>query len=315
MRLFGIFTIVPALVAFYGSYTWLFHFFKEKQFKSFVLRAFLLLLCSLSITTAAVTVFAGRDLIVQKPWNVIVEIETILLVLTLIHGTLGLILRGFLQWYDDIKWKERLAQQHFETELALVKSQLDPHFLFNTLNNIDILIEKNPQKASSFLNKLSEIMRFMLYETKTDTIPLSKEIAYIEKYIALQKIRTANPEFVHFDASEATHPHAIAPMLFIPFIENAFKHSPPLKTGTAIDIQIRTEPNQIIFMCKNRVKHAFSDQNNSERNNPANSDTDGGIGEKLITKRLALLYPNQHKLTFNMQNDWYEARLTVTSQP
>ena len=113
-----------------------------------------------------------------------------------VNGIIGLVIRGFISWFNDIKIKESLSQKNFEMELNLIKSQINPHFLFNTLNNIDVLIEKDPPKASLYFNKLSAIMRFMLYETKTDKIPLAKELDYITQYIDLQKIRHANPDFV-----------------------------------------------------------------------------------------------------------------------
>ena len=89
-------------------------------------------------------------------------------------------MQGFITWIDEINMKEELSLKNNEIELALVKSQLDPHFLFNTINNIDVLISKNATAASNYLNKLSEIMRFMLYETKTEKIFLAKELLYIE---------------------------------------------------------------------------------------------------------------------------------------
>ncbi len=118
------------------------------------------------------------------------------IVMALLNGVAATLIKGFVTWYGDIHLKELLAKQNLQTELALVKAQINPHFLFNTLNNIDILISRNPEVASSYLKKLSDIMRFMLYETKTEVIPLSAELAYIEKYIHLQKIRTTNENFV-----------------------------------------------------------------------------------------------------------------------
>jgi LytS/YehU family sensor histidine kinase len=133
---------------------------------------------------------------------------------SLIIGIMALVTRGFITWYGELKLKEELKQKNHEMEIALVKSQLDPHFLFNTLNNIDILILKNATEASNYLNKLSDIMRFMLFETKTDKVLLSKEIEYIEKYIDLQKIRTANANYVNFEIVGSPKGKTIAPMVF-----------------------------------------------------------------------------------------------------
>ena len=129
---------------------------------------------------------------------------TVIIVMTfigLICGIVALVIKGFITWFNEIKLKEALKEKNHEMEMALIKSQLDPHLLFNTINNIDALILKDAVAASDYLNKLSDIMRFMLYETKPDKILLSKEIEYIEKYIALQKIRTANRNYVHFTSN------------------------------------------------------------------------------------------------------------------
>jgi LytS/YehU family sensor histidine kinase len=209
-------------------------------------------------------------------------------------------MRGFISWYGDIKLKEDLTKKNFEMELALVKSQINPHFLFNTIHNIDILIEKDAKQASAYLNKLSDIMRFMLYETKTEKIFLARELTYIEEYISLQKIRTSNPDYVHYTVNGEAGNLLIEPMLFIPFIENAFKHSENTKSVNTITIQFDIAPGKIIFSCENHyLKHA--------KNNPAQS----GLGNELIKKRLALLYPGSHTLEVNNANEIYKVQVTI----
>ena len=221
-------------------------------------------------------------------------------IVALLNGGMGLLIKGFIKWFADIKLKEDLNKKNFDTELALIKSQINPHFLFNTINNIDILIEKNPVKASNYLNKLSDIMRFMLYETKTEKIPLSKELNYIEKYIELQKIRTANPDFVHYSIDGNTEGVFIAPMLLIPFIENAFKHSEGVKTGNVIAINVLITNDLIQFNCRNKyvLNNTIKEENS-------------GLGNDLIQKRLALLYPNTHTLTIDNKENIYEVCLSI----
>ena len=153
-------------------------------------------------------------------------------------GMVALVIKGFITWFNEIKLKEALTEKTHQMEMALIKSQLDPHLLFNTINNIDALILKDSVVASEYLNKLSDIMRFILYETKGDTISLAKEIEYIDKYIALQKIRTANENYVHFEVTGKPGNKMIAPMVFIPFIENAFKHTTNKKLENAIMVHI-----------------------------------------------------------------------------
>ena len=178
-------------------------------------------------------------------------------------------------------------------------NQLNPHFLFNTIPNIDVLIELDGPKASLYLNKLSAIMRFMLYETKVEKIPLSKELEYIEKYIELQKIRSINPGYVNFSVQGDPASWQISPMIFIPFIENAFKHLGNRKVNDALCICFTIESNTLLFECGNNMSAEI----------PAN--TVGGLGSALIQKRLAMLYPNQHKINVSNNGAWYTVNLTI----
>jgi LytS/YehU family sensor histidine kinase len=217
-----------------------------------------------------------------------------------IAGLAALIIKGFITWFNEIKLKEELMQKNHETEMALIKSQLDPHFLFNTLNNIDVLILKDATEASNYLNKLSDILRFMLYETKTDEILLRKEIEYIEKYIELQKIRTANANYVSFQVIGIPANITIAPMVFIPFIENAFKHSTNKKIDNAITVKLFISKESILFVCENKF----------DANRKVIQESNG-LGNNLIQKRLHLIYPEQHQLEIEKQTNLYSVQLTI----
>ena len=217
-----------------------------------------------------------------------------------ITGIPALVVKGFITWFDEIKLKETLQQKNHEIEMALIKSQLDPHFLFNTLNNIDVLILKDATEASNYLNKLSDILRFMLYETKTDEILLRKEIEYIEKYIELQKIRTANANYVRFLVEGNPANITIAPMVFIPFIENAFKHSTNKKIDNAINVQLFITKENILFVCENKF--------DSNRKVVQESN---GLGNDLIQKRLHLIYPDRHQLEIDKKTTLYSVKLTI----
>jgi len=217
-----------------------------------------------------------------------------------VTGIVALVIKGFITWVDEIKLKEELKWKNHETEMALVKAQLDPHFLFNTLNNIDVLILENAEVASNYLNKLSDILRFMLYETKTDTILLEKEIEYIEKYISLQKIRTSNPTYVNLQITGTPGDKTIAPMVFIQFIENAFKHTSNKKIDHAIDVQLFIENKTIRFVCKNKF--------DSKRKLKQESN---GLGNELIQRRLNLIYPEKHTLELSNHCNLYTVNLTI----
>jgi two-component sensor histidine kinase len=291
--------IVPPVLSFYLNYYILFprYLQKRKVFLSLSVGLLLaagaassgLLLVSLMNADAYNCLQEGWPYAIGFTWGI-----------SIVYGIIALVLKGFLTWYEELKLKEELMEKNFNMELALVKSQLDPHFLFNTINNIDILISKDPAEASNYLNKLSDIMRFMLYETKTEEIALAKELEYIEKYIQLQRIRTANKHFVDYEVKGHVNGQKVAPMVFIPFIENAFKHSANKKIDHAVQIDISVGEQAIIFKCRNKFE-------------PKRIDTDGanGLGNELIRKRLQLLYPQKHTLLVDRRDDQYSVELSI----
>jgi two-component system LytT family sensor kinase len=225
-----------------------------------------------------------------------------------IHGALALVIKGFISWYEDIHLKERLNRKNYEMELALIKSQLNPHFLFNTLNNIDVLIQKDAGRASVYLNQLSDILRFMLYETKTEQIPIQQELQYIDKYIQLQKLRMTHPEYISYSVEGAVTNRLVAPMLFIPFIENAFKHAEK-KVKNSISVRFIFLPDTITFVCENQYRMTTASPGPG-----GNADTwpGGGLGNDLIRRRLSLLYPDRHQLYISAIGNTYKATLTLT---
>ncbi|MGZ3885628.1 MAG: sensor histidine kinase, partial [Bacteroidia bacterium] len=262
---------------------------------------FFLAMVLVSILTAVITEAVVYSVFsVDKHFATIFFAGLLISFIGLINGILGLVMKGFITWYNDIKVKVELNQKNYEMELALMKAQINPHFLFNTINNIDVLILKDPVRASEYLNKLSDIMRFMLYEAKTGKIPLEKELSYIEKYTELQKIRTANPDYVKYEVKGNAENLLIEPMLFIPFIENAFKHAENKKIQNAIKIGFAIEAGKIKFECENAYSPATQLK-------PEHS----GLGNDLIQRRLNLLYPNKHTFEADNKNNLYKVKVTV----
>ncbi|HWB92743.1 MAG TPA: sensor histidine kinase [Puia sp.] len=297
-----ILTSLPAMVTFYVFYTVLFSRLLKRR------RVILLGLTGIGVSIgASLFVFLGIGYILF-PWQkngFSWDTGRAILVLSLIafaNGVLALVMRGFITFYRDIQLKEYLKRQNAELELALIKSQISPHFLFNTLNNIDVLIEKDAARASGYLNKLSDILRFMLYETKTDRIPVGEELRYIGKYIELQKIRTAHPEYIQFAIEGDGDQLMVEPLLFLPFIENAFKHAGKKEEG-AIKIRFKLEREKIIFDCENRY----------DPKGPALPEANGGLGNGIIRRRLQLLYPDRHSLEINADREVYKATLILTN--
>jgi sensor histidine kinase YesM len=296
----SVFAFLPGLLGFYSFYLILFPRFLSRK-KFIALFSIGIAFCFVSSLVTMILLSA----LFNAKWYMldygqIIGMIIFLSLLTLVHGTIGLVLKGFITWFGDIKLKEELNKKNYETELALIKSQINPHFLFNTINNIDVLIEKNAAQASAYLNKLSDIMRFMLYETKAEKIPIENELAYIEKYIELQKIRTSNPKYVSYSVEGNLYGKMIAPMILIPFVENAFKHAENKKMENAIGISIAIEPDKITFQCKNNDDQVV--QFKAEQS---------GLGNELIKKRLMLLYPDKHVLEINKENLSYQVKLII----
>ncbi|MFT3909184.1 MAG: histidine kinase [Ferruginibacter sp.] len=301
LKLMGMFTVVPGVIGFYTFYLLLFNkYLSKKKIGALCIAGLVTILVAGLIGLIGVNAATNGIMMVNNGFKEMSVIVCFMSLLALVHGIIALVMKGFITWYGDIKIKEALQQKNFETELALVKSQLSPHFLFNTINNIDVLIEKDATKASAYLNKLSDIMRFMLYETKTEFIPLQKELEYIDKYLSLQKIRSANQDFIKYTVEGKTGAWMIAPMLFIPFIENAFKHAANKRSDHAIIIQVEVTDKKLNFYCEN----SFGE-------NPLVHHEAGGLGNDLIKKRLNLLYPSMHELKIIQANNIYKVLLSV----
>lgn len=297
---YGFAAILPALFGFYTSYLVLFdrYLIKKKILKLF-LSAIVICLIS-SIVTEIIIYFTFHTTGARWGTNDVIAIGLLLTFISIVNGTMALIVKGFINWFNDIKFKLELTRKNYEMELGLVKSQINPHFLFNTINNIDVLISKDATRASAYLNKLSDIMRFMLYETKPVKISLHKELAYIEKFIELQKIRTTNKHYVNYSIKGDPANFMIPPMLLISFIENAFKHAENKKVENAINIQLDIEKEKLVFECEN----AYNE-------NPKITPEQSGLGSDLIKKRLALLYPEKHALEITNNNGMYKVALSL----
>lgn len=224
-------------------------------------------------------------------------------ILGMVHGLLATFMKGFFMWYDEIHIKELLERKNIETQMALIKARINPHFLFNTLNNIDALIKSNAALASIFLQKLSNIMRFALYDNQPDRIALEKEVSIMREYIELESIRATNKDFISFEVTGNASNIQVAPMLFIPFLENAIKHSGNRKVNDVVEVKVDIMDDETIsFLCRNVI--AQKQQGGSN----------GGLGIELIKQRLNLIYPGKHKLVIQNENEYFEVKLTVDTR-
>lgn len=208
------------------------------------------------------------------------------------------------QLFISQRQKRELENQNKSSELALLRSQISPHFLFNTLNNIDSLIFLNKKLASDAVIKLSEILRYMLYEANTDRVPLKTEVNYLKSYVKLQLIRIDKTDFVQFKTSGKLASYNIAPMLLIPFVENAFKHGSKSVDSPGIIIDVEAHDDQILF--------AISNYKNP--NPDANKDETSGIGLNNVSRRLDLIYPGRHELDIKVEQNMFFVNLKIDTQ-
>ena len=198
---------------------------------------------------------------------------------------------------------------HNKSELHLLQSQLSPHFLFNTLNNLYGLSITDHEKIPALLLKLSELLRYSVYDASDVYVPLKDELAYIRNYIDFEKIRIGTRLKLTTDIEEITDARVrIAPMLLIVFIENAFKHSKNTASHEIfIDIQLKTWGNSILFSVKNTYGKEEQDQNIMNRSS--------GMGLPNVTKRLELLYPGKHDLSVGQDEMFYKVALQLKMNP
>lgn len=204
-------------------------------------------------------------------------------------------------WYDaQIKGQELISQQTL-SELAHLRSQLNPHFLFNTLNNIDTLVLHDPVKASEALIQLSEILRYSIYETSSDLVSLEKELEYLDNYIQLQRIRINQNDFVEVAKTGSSSGLKIAPMLMIPLVENAFKHSYRQGPVPGIRIKIEIREQELDFITENSINPVQTQLSSDQ----------GGIGVQNIRRRLELQYPGKYQFDQSIRDKIYYTRLQL----
>lgn len=191
-------------------------------------------------------------------------------------------------------------------ELALLKTQINPHFLFNTLNNLfSMAIEKQATELAESIAQLTQMMRYTIYESNVEYVPLPKEIAYIENYIKLQQLRFSQEEVpVRFTIKGEVQHVQIAPMLLINFVENAFKHGISLKKESFINIDLKVDDSRIFFKVVNTV----------HRQNKSASLQHAGFGMENTQKLLNLQYPNRHTLQMQEENDLFKVALLIQLQ-
>jgi two-component system, LytTR family, sensor kinase len=201
------------------------------------------------------------------------------------YAILGILMRFSINWFTIQKKQEELEKQNISNELALLKSQVNPHFLFNTLNNLHSFVKRDPDKTAFGIIKLSEIMRYMLYETNTEKVLLENEVSYLTNYIELQRLRLKDPNYIEFKLEGDLQGKVVSPLLLITLIENAFKHGSKVALSPGVSIILKIDGNSLTFVVTNYL--ATKSEIAIERQ---------GFGLKNLQRRLDLTYGKGYNL-------------------
>ncbi len=209
---------------------------------------------------------------------------------------------GFITYLLRQEQSQREArQERLQSEVSFLRSQISPHFIFNILNSIVYLIRTKSAQAETVTIKLSELMRYMLYESAEQQTPLEREVGYLENYVELQKIRFEEDVEIRLNIEGNPGSQLVEPMLMIPFVENAFKHGVGLIADPLIDISLIIKEKELVFKVKNKISPEGADA----------KDVSSGIGLRNVKRRLELLYPDAHDLEIRKEREWFVAQLSL----
>lgn len=266
-----------------------------------------ILLCSAFIVSGYYVTAYFSDLTFQeifnRPPNEFLNIfATNALPSTLGSMTLGMSVKLTKNWLSAEKKKLTLEKENLETELKYLKSQINPHFLFNTINSIFVLIHKNPDLASDSLASFSDMLRYQLYECNDREIKLSKELIFLENFIELERLRLFEnqTELIFEINNDSQHDPDIAPFILLPFVENAFKHvSKGKMQNNFIRLNLTVNDKKRLEMCIENSK------------NPENINSQNGIGLKNVKRRLSLLYPDKHWIEIKSEPKEFKIALSL----
>ena len=212
--------------------------------------------------------------------------QTLIFVSHLAVGALSTMLKIAADWTRNSRERQRLQAQNLQSELRFLRTQINPHFLFNTLNSLYALTLKKSDRAPETVLKLSAMMRYMLYESNARAVPLAKEVEYLHNYLDLERLRYGESADIVFEVHGDTDGREIAPMILVTFVENAFKHGlGRVLSGGFVHMVLVIEGAEIRFHIEN-----------AKPSTPEQALGPGGIGLANVSRRLELLYPEQHEL-------------------
>lgn len=216
---------------------------------------------------------------------------------------ISIVYRKVLDQLQNDRLQQKIKAEQLSTELKFLRSQISPHFLFNVLTNLVSLARKKSDQMEPALIMLSELMRYSLYDTQAVKVPLAKEMAYLNNYIALQRLRFGDDIAIqyHTDQNIENENHSIEPMLLIPFVENAFKHGTGSLENPVIRIEASIKNDQLVFEVENQA----------DQKTGSSKDESSGIGLANVRSRLNLLYKDRHDLKIKTDQGMFHIVLTL----
>lgn len=215
-------------------------------------------------------------------------------------GGFGVLYRFAIDWFQNLNMREQLETMQLKSEISMLKSKLNPHFLFNTLNNIDTLIETDSTRASDYLGRLSSILRYIVYDTENERVEISKELDCIKDYVELQKLRTDDDDIIQLKINGTREKYEISPGLLLPFVENIFKHGDQSVPQNKVHIEADIENGNLRFSCLNHF-----DKKAKHQSDP------GGVGIDTTRKRLELLYKDRYRLDITKSDQTFSIKLKI----
>jgi len=243
------------------------------------------------------TYFLIATVTTPKPFKLFIYLNLVSMIIPLIFA---IALKTYEKWITFETHNRQANNEKLISELEHLRYQLQPHFFFNSLNNIYSLIDHYPDQAKETVHSLSKLMRYLLYETNVERIPLNKEIDFMKRYIELMKLRVSENITIHEKFPVLNDSMEIPPLLFISLIENAFKHGVSAKEKSDIYLELGVQKNKILFSTQNLyIPKDITDKSGS------------GIGINNLKKRLTLLYPDKFVLTHEIKDGIYYATMSI----
>ncbi len=206
------------------------------------------------------------------------------------------------EFYKQQQLQKERENERLKADLAFLRWQISPHFMFNALNSIAALARLKSEQTEAVTIQLAGLMRYMLYESDEAQVPLAREVQYLSSFVELQRLRFGKKVTIEFEAPALESPQSIEPMLLIPFVENAFKHGVSQQRQPVVRVQLRLTDDQLHLRVQNKALPAGQ---------TATPEPDSGIGLKNVRRRLALLYPDQHSLQIHQDSAWFTVELTL----